>query len=374
MPLNGTLSTMALPDLLQWLSTSAKTGHLALSHGRFHKDLFLRDGVIVSSASNDPREYLGQFLLSEGKITEKQLRMGMETQRSTGVMLGKILIMLKALDEEELVRMLTLKAEESIFALFLWNGGTFNFEDQPLDLKNLLPLALRIEDVLLEGLRRYDELQVILKAFSPGDSVLSRTDQPLPESLARNEDARRLMELVDGGHSLAEICLEMHASEFKISRVAYDLYRKGVLKVAPRPSARGSSQPQDSPAELVARADSLMEKQKFDQALDLLEAAVAVRPADLALKLKMDRAERLFMERAYKHILPPSDIPVLKKTLESLTGENLTPEEGFLVSRLNGTWTIKDIITVSPLREVEALRVLARLRSRGVIELRHPPE
>jgi hypothetical protein len=360
---------MALPDVLQWIATSGKSGCLAVTNGRFRKEILFSAGLIVSSSSNDPRDFLGQFLLAHRKITEEQLQKAMESQRSTGIMLGKILVMVNAISEEDLLAMLALKAEESLFSLFLWPEGSFEFDDGEVETRNLFPLALKVEDVLLEGLRRYDELQVLLKAFPPGDFALQRTEWPVPEALAGNPEIRRLLEVVDGERTLTDVCLEMHASEFKVSRLAYELFRQKCLTVVSREPEGTDGDDGDSPTELAARAEQLLAAKKLEEGIDLLSRAVTKRSADPALRLRLEEAEQAFVERAYMHYLPPGNIPCLKRPLEELTGEDLTPQEVFVVSRLNGSWTVRDIVTISPMREVEALRVLKQLRERGIIEV-----
>ena len=54
----------------------------------------------------------------------------------------------------------------------------------------------------------------------------------------------------------------------------------------------------------------------------------------------------------------------------TLVEENLTPEEVFLVSRVNGSWDLKSIISISPLREVDALRIIKNLKERGILDLK----
>lgn len=361
---------MALPDLLQWLAGAGKTGSLCLTNGRFRKEIHFREGVIVASSSDDPREFLGQFLLAHHKITEEQLRKAMESQRSTGVMLGKILVMVGALDEAELSKMLALKAEESLFNLFLWKEGSFEFADEEVKAELEFPLALRVEDVLMEGLRRYDELQVILNAFAPGDSILQRTDAPLPKKLAASKEVRRLLEKVDGKRTLTDLCLELHTSEFRTSRIAYELYRLKCLRLVKSEGSGGDNGHAGLSAdELLARATRLLDRQKFEKALQLLADAVQLRPSDLGMRQALEDAEQRFVERAQQHYLPPEQIPVLERSLELMTEENLTPQEVFLATRINGTWTVKDIVTISPMREVETLLVLKRLRERGLISL-----
>src|SRR2546425_12899388 len=90
--LTGSLKTMSLPDLLQWAGGGRKTGILSLKSTSLHKKIHFQEGAIIGSSSNDTREYLGQFMLSEGIITEQQLKDAFDLQARTKVMLGRILV------------------------------------------------------------------------------------------------------------------------------------------------------------------------------------------------------------------------------------------------------------------------------------------
>src|SRR3954453_16584654 len=79
----GNLRTMQLEELLQWLSQSKKSGTLEIVHGKIEKKIFFKDGLILSSASNKPAEYLGHFLMSHGLINENQLSRAIELQEKT---------------------------------------------------------------------------------------------------------------------------------------------------------------------------------------------------------------------------------------------------------------------------------------------------
>src|SRR5712672_4752997 len=91
MSIHGTLKTMSVSDLLQFLEVGRKTGTLKIGRARVVKQIFLENGVIVGSSSNDPKEFLGQVLLHYGKIEEAQLQTAMEIQRQSGGKLGVIL-------------------------------------------------------------------------------------------------------------------------------------------------------------------------------------------------------------------------------------------------------------------------------------------
>jgi len=59
MGIHGTLNTMSVSDLLQFLAAGRKTGMLKFGRGDIIKEIYLEGGLIVGSFSNDPREYLG---------------------------------------------------------------------------------------------------------------------------------------------------------------------------------------------------------------------------------------------------------------------------------------------------------------------------
>src|SRR5688572_3368773 len=109
MGLSGTLRTMTAGDLLQWLSISQKTGTLAVRYHEIQKKIFFSNGRVIASASNDPREYLGQFLMSHGFLSEDELKKAMEVQEQSQILLGKILVMIEVISERDLLRLLRLK-------------------------------------------------------------------------------------------------------------------------------------------------------------------------------------------------------------------------------------------------------------------------
>jgi len=370
--LKGSLKTMALPDLLQWAGSGRKTGTLLLSNDALQKRMYFQDGAIIGSSSNDPQEYLGQFLLSEGLITEQQLKDAMDLQAQTRVMLGRILVKKGLLSEEKVVEILRVKAEESIYSLFLWTEADFEFLDNELPPGDQVLISIKVEDVLIEGLRRFDVSKRIRKLLPDNRVVLKPSARPLPPDIVAKAFPKRLYDLADGQRTLADIILEAHASEYNVCQVLYVMTQKGYLVVSeaePQRPVQKVRPPADTPQSLMSAAKELIRTGDAEGALIILEKARAAAGKNPEINALIQVAEEHFMERAYRHYLPPNRIPVLKKPLESLMNQDLSPEEVFLVSRVNGSWDLKSIISISPLREVEALRALKKLRERGIIDL-----
>src|SRR2546423_7081747 len=91
MSIHGTLKTMSVSDLLQFLAAGRKIGTLKIGRSGIVKQIYLENGLIVGSSSNDPKEFLGQVLLHYGKINEEQLQKALDIQRHSGGRLGVIL-------------------------------------------------------------------------------------------------------------------------------------------------------------------------------------------------------------------------------------------------------------------------------------------
>ncbi|MEJ2367557.1 MAG: DUF4388 domain-containing protein [Acidobacteriota bacterium] len=231
MPLIGDFSTMSLPDLLQWLAISQKTGILLLQREEIVKEIYFRDGRIISSASNDPREYFGQFLLAYGKLEESQLLDAFAEQARTGVKLGRILVVSGYLDEDEVQRFLRIKAEETIYDLFLWENGEFKFYTDVPAQGNHVPISMDVTSILMEGSRRSDEWRRIREAFPTGGTVIGIAPDSLTREILADPLYNRMVQLLESPKRISDLCLMFHASDFAVHKTLFDMYRMGVIQV-----------------------------------------------------------------------------------------------------------------------------------------------
>src|SRR5262245_26811519 len=92
--LSGDLGTMPLKDLVSYLGNRRASGTLHLKRWPVQKQVWLQEGLVLSASSNQAREFLGQFLINMGHLTEDQFAKAYETQKETRVFLGKILVMI----------------------------------------------------------------------------------------------------------------------------------------------------------------------------------------------------------------------------------------------------------------------------------------
>ena len=110
---------MNLVDLLQFLAAGRKSGTLKFDRGKITKQVYFKNGLVVGSKSNDPREYLGQVLLHYGKVDDAQLKAAREVQRTSGAKLGEVLVEQGFLTEQEVLEILKTRTLDAIYDLFM---------------------------------------------------------------------------------------------------------------------------------------------------------------------------------------------------------------------------------------------------------------
>lgn len=385
MGLSGNLKTMLPGDLLQWLSLGQKTGTLVISNKRVEKKIFFRHGRVISSASNDPREYLGQFLMSHGYLKEPELKKAMEVQQQSGILLGKILVMIDVISELDLQRLMRLKAEEEIYDIFLWNDGDFYFIDDELPQMEMIPLQIDVTGIMMEGTRRVDEWARIRETV-PNEAVIPVLIKEV--DVAEFEEVEeQIVRAIDDKRTIAEIVLESRSSAFTVSATICALARHGYVKLvdpstqkmaklaeevvaeAARVEPRRDFNEDDEIQSLLNGAQSALKLRDFEKTQRLLRAAQNLDPNHAKVRSAIKGAETVILSELRNQGLLESKVPRVAKPLEEITQMNFSPNEGFILSRINGQWDINSLIKISPIRETDAMLIFHRLWRDGIIAL-----
>lgn len=381
MGITGNLKTMELAELLQWLSGAMKTGTLVVENGKIQKQIYFKDGRIISSASTDPREYLGAFLVSHGFISEMELRQAVKMQESNKMLLGKILTTIGAISEQDLHRMLKLKAEEGIYDVFTWTEGAFRFLDDRLPTSTMVPISIDVAALVLEGMQRLDEWRRIRELIPTVQHIPVATG-PWDESVM-TEGARQILAHVDDDRTIAELCNTTHASEFHVCRILYRQVEARRLKIV-RSRASAASAPQEGangpvagsgpgPAvtaeQLLDASRRLLEEGDLDAALRHVRAGRALEPENKKVESVGVQIETRIRDQVERSGVRLDAIPVLARSMEEFTKVQLSPQEGFLLTRIDGVSNVQSISRLTPVSPLEAQLLFWRLHRAGHVVL-----
>lgn len=364
---------MSLVDLLQFLAAGRKSGTLKFDRGKITKQVYFKGGMIVGSKSNDPREYLGQVLLHYGKVDDAQLKAAREAQRSSGAKLGEVLVEQGFLTENEVLEILKTRTLDAIYDLFMWNEGEFEFyDDEPLP-DDLLLIEVEPTNVIMEGIYRIDEL-ARYHTLVPSDRAIVELSASWTSSLKLGKGFQQILYFVEKRMSVAEICYHMHASAFHVYGQLYTLIREGVARIAgemPEDAPGVSVDIEDLPesvTEMVWVAERKLETDP-EAALQIIQEVLQQQPNNPEAQALLPAAEEKYVKQVYVSSgLTPRSVPQLSISPTEMTNLQMDPQEGFVLSRINGAWDIQSILSICPFREADCLRMIMSLNQRGVIK------
>jgi hypothetical protein len=369
----GDFSTMPLKDLIVHLANKRASGVLGIEHEGERRQVVIREGVIVTGSSNEPREYLGRFLVNLGHITEEHFEKAFDVQRDTRLFIGKILLMLEAVSEETLRSALNMKLRETLLQAFYWTEGTFSFDpDGPTDLPDAFEVGVDLLEVQREAEFRETAWQAIRGAFPSGEARLEILEANLSDAPRRGSFDDRLFQLIRQGKTIDEVVSVLDAPDFFVYQRLFALYRLNAVRVrvdedGSPPLVMGSMGEEPSLAELLTRAEELLSDGRFEIGEQLARRAyeLALTPETEALLRKAELG-LLGMLRGRLATPGPASLTVSLAELKTMP---LSARERYLLSRVDGTKDVASIIEVSPFHELDALKLLSRFVDSGLVKL-----
>ncbi|MBK8480660.1 MAG: DUF4388 domain-containing protein [Proteobacteria bacterium] len=158
----GTLDALGLPELLDFLRVSRRTGTLVISASQGVGAIHLRAGMITGAVSPGSAS-LGHRLVQRELIAPRQLATARRLQRREcpNELLGVILVRQGVVEAEAVRAVLEEQALATLVELIGWTSGCFAFDPDPQALtpRPAVPsdLALDTQGLLLDALRLVDE-------------------------------------------------------------------------------------------------------------------------------------------------------------------------------------------------------------------------
>jgi hypothetical protein len=366
MSFGGDLRSFDLFDLLTWIMGRKRSGLLQTTRLSTKKRFGLHDGTVQWSGSNDPRETTGQALVREGRIGEEALFRALLKQETDKRRLGEILIGDGLLTEDLLMQTLRENARAHLHELFLWPDGHFEFDDAQRSPVSPSDLRIELKPVLDEGRRRRELWQQLRRRFPSGEVTFrlagdkGSIDDPV---------LKHVVDLAGRGKTLAAISLEVRRSEYETTVLVASLCDDGLLAIDKLGEGMAETDPVGVITSALSQAETLLEEGRFDAAREAYEQVLALDSVNQAAKKGLIAvAEARQKARAAKKI-PLDKVPILRLTAAALATQRFDPQEGFVLSRINGQWDVRSILKLCPMPEEETLLIFSRLVERGVIDL-----
>jgi hypothetical protein len=215
MAFQGSLKELPLPDIIQLVSVSGKTGKFTLTHDAERGVIYLKNGQMVHA--------------------------------TVGELVG----------------------EEAIYALAIWNQGEFQFSagEEP----DRQTITKSNTNLLMEAARRLDEWRVLSKKIPSVDFVpelMARENRH--EQITLNPQEWILVTKIDGQRSIADIGAMLNVSSFDVAKILYGMITGELVQL----KKKAESDPDHHNGELVdlaARIRAIAEEFIGDSAHKTIE-------------------------------------------------------------------------------------------------------
>ncbi len=379
--LQGDFETMPLKDLIVYLSNRLATGQLTLEREGVKKQVVIEQAHIINASSNLPREYLGQFLINLGHITEEQFTRAWQTQQETRVFLGRILVMIGLVKEDIVVAGLATKFRETVHEACEWESGTFEFvPGLPNPTADGLDVRVSLMDIYKEADFRAQAWEQIRRVFPSGQHTLELREEFMELAPREGSLDLKLLKAIEPDKTLDELALGLHATDFFFYQRLYALHAMGALVVRPpRPPSPDFEVGVDlglrdspSPEQLLANARAFFARSNWRDAWSLGKRSNQMVPTlEATLLLKQIEAAwhpQLRADLVMKRLVPVSVVPADQQAQLPLSAP-----ERYLLSRVDGKRELEAIVRVAPLKEFEALTYFDRFIGQGWVTTAEAP-
>lgn len=176
MAFQGSLAELHLPDIIQLISVSGKTGVFHLSDGPLKGQIFLNDGKIVHAQLEDA------------------------------------------------------SGEEAVYALAIWSKGDFKFE--PGISTELRTISKSNTNLLMEAARRLDEWRVLSKKIPSTEMVPEFVVLDNREGqINLNTSEWLILSKIDGQRSIKQIAQASGLSVFDAAKILYGLIATALIRL-----------------------------------------------------------------------------------------------------------------------------------------------
>ena len=229
MAIEGSLSDVSLADISQLLAMGGKTGCLSLTDLSNFGYIYFEDGRVIYASVVSRPDRLGELLVKNEVIDRDQLSAAMEKQaHERGKKVGELLVETGALSQEDLDKFISVQIEEAVYLVFQWDQGTFQFQPDVMPDEQAMRVSVSIDALLMEGARRVDEWGLIEKKISSMELVFALERDPLQEEgIDLSEAQERIIPLLDGERSVADLVDESGLVEFDTGKALFGLIQAG---------------------------------------------------------------------------------------------------------------------------------------------------
>lgn len=161
-------------EAINFVNSARQSGNLIFLSDGVRKTLYFQSGEVRGASSNRIEDRLGEIMYRFGALSRETLDKALEVSRRRRRPLGNYLLDEGIISQADLYRYVKRQVEEIFYSTLCIATGQFvltRFKDEKLP----SPISLNAQSLLMEGLRRMDEMAYFQQKIPDADTQLVQT-------------------------------------------------------------------------------------------------------------------------------------------------------------------------------------------------------
>jgi hypothetical protein len=235
----GDLRVTTLPEMLFTIHRFQVPGVIEARRNGVEKRVYVKQDAVFHATSSDLADSLGSYLRRVGKLNPAQYEAAMRARSASEQRLGVLLVEKGFLDPAAVYEALRQHVEEIVWSLFYWQDGEVCFQIGDAPAAGPISVMVPLRQVILSGIKRAPNPKELVARLGRKETVFEPCHhiEDLIES-GLNAEEYALLRLVDGRHSLFDVCTRGPLAPGDNAKLMYAFY---VLQLIRR--AEGTSTP-----------------------------------------------------------------------------------------------------------------------------------
>ncbi|MHC4759391.1 MAG: DUF4388 domain-containing protein [Planctomycetota bacterium] len=231
--MKGSIKDYRLSDTLIGLQRNQLTGPLNFSIGDIKKSVFIRNGEMIFSASNQDQDRLGDVLMLKGQITLTQYKVAVAEMKRTGQRLGQVLVRLGYISHEELYNAIKNQIENSILSLFSFEDGLFEFIEYRLPGSEIITLKMSTAHLIYHGIKNINNFNILSKEVPPMHAIIHFSSNPadLYQNINLDQTGKKVISCIDNKSTVKDIIISTKLDRLEVLKAVCALLHTRIISL-----------------------------------------------------------------------------------------------------------------------------------------------
>lgn len=260
MALKGNLKDFTITQLFNLINLAHKTGSLVVEESSQAVLVYFREGKLAYAQNGTEDNSLATILYKSRRLNSTQHQI--IKQRAGNISdkeLGLLLVNANYLSQQDILASLQTHFVTIVNKLFTWADGVFSFENDITPPDDKITVRVGLENLIIEGTRRMQELEQLQDEIPSLDMALKFTDRPGTNLRSFNLSVEewRVVSYINPKNSMRQIAKANKLNDLQIRKIVYSLLQAGLVEIVRPEGAQVITPMTRQPAQEVDREEQV---------------------------------------------------------------------------------------------------------------------